>query len=70
MVKHIIVTKEQQDKMADNYNKKMEKEETIEEIIKIQSSKPLQFVKVAKKEDLQKLSIGELYHILFISKQV
>lgn len=67
MVKHIRVTKEMQDKMAEEYN---ERQDLIDEIIDTQSSKNKVFVYVAKREELEKLSLDELYFILNVSKRV
>lgn len=48
----------------------MTKQEIIQEIIKMQTEKLGLFVEVAKENELNKLIIGELNHILFISSQV
>lgn len=49
----------------------MDKKRIINEIIKVQKSKlNKEFTRVANKEDLEKLTIGELSHILFISENV
>lgn len=49
----------------------MDKNEVIKRIIEVQTEKLNKgFVQVAKEENLKKLNIGELYHILFISEQV
>ena len=49
----------------------MDKKEIIDEIIKVQTSKlHKEFKTVANRNDLEKLTIGELSHILFISENV
>lgn len=48
----------------------MDKNMIINRIIEEQTKKSKIFVKVANRKDLEKLTIGELCHVLFISENV